>query len=160
MPFLALTRAGVASATHAKSACSSLWIGADVLTEAEVRRLRAMGIEVSVFIHTVRSKDEVENAVSTLAEHHPKEPVWVEALPESFNPASSEIGPAFLSHEYIVGVDYRHNESVAVASGPHAGEQGSLVSLVSLEPEPVFTLEAKSGKHIQVYQSSLVRTDA
>ena len=160
MPFLALTRAGVASVAQAKGPSSSLWIGADVLSEVEVQRLRASGVEVSAFTHPVRTRDEVEDAIPTLAEHHPKEPVWVESLPETFNPRSSEFGQAFLWQEYIVGVDYRHNETVTVASGPHAGEHGSLVCLASLEPEPEFTLEAESGQDIQVRQSSLVRADA
>lgn len=160
MPFLALTRAGVASVAQAKGPSSSVWIGADVLSKVEVQRLRAAGIEVSVFIHSVRTRDEVEGAIRTLAEHHPNEPVWVESLPEVFNPRSSDYGQAFLWQEYIVGVDYRHNESVTVASGPHAGTQGSLVSLVTLEPEPEFTLEAETGEDIQVRRSSLVRTDA
>lgn len=160
MPFLALTRAGVASVVQAEGPSSGLWIGNDVLSEVEVQRLRAAGIEVSVFIHSVRTKDEVEAAIPTLAEHHPNEPVWVESLPEKFNPRSTEFGQAFLWQEYIVGVDYRHNELVTVAAGPHAGEQGSLASLVSLDPEPVFTLEAESGQDIQVSQSSLIRADA
>ena len=140
------------------SAC--LWIGSDVLSEAEIQKLRAMEREVSVFIHPVRTPDEIEDAVPTLREHHPDEPVWVEALPESYNPRSTDIDQAFLRQEYVVGVEYRHNESVEVVSGPHTGEQGSLASLVSLEPEPEFIMEAASSQDIQVRQSSLGRPDA
>ncbi len=160
MPFLALTRAGVASVVqdNPKSAC--FWVGSDVLSKVEVQKLRATGMEVSVFIHPVRTYDEIEDAIPTLREHHPNKSVWIESSPQNYNPRSSDIGQAFLWQEYIVGVNFMHNEPVVVASGPHAGEKGSLVSLVSLEPEPEFTLEADSGQDIQIHQSNLARTDA
>lgn len=160
MPFLALTRAGVAEVLQNTARVGSIWIGSDILSEAEVRQLRAGGTEVSVFTHPVRTKDEIEDAIPTLREHHPNSPVWIEAEPDNFNPRSSDIGQAFLWLEYIVGVHFKHNELVAVVSGPHAGEQGTLVSLITLEPEPEFTLEAQSCQDIQVRQSNLVRTDA
>jgi hypothetical protein len=160
MPLLALSRAGVAAAVQNNTQADQIWIGSDLMSEAEIGQLRAAGIEVSVFIHAVRTKEEIEDAVPTIREHHPNSTVWIEATPESYNPRSSDIGQAFLWQEYIVGVNFRHNESVAVVSGAHAGEQGSLVSLVSLEPEAEFILEAESGQDIQVRQSNLARTDA
>ena len=160
MPLLALTRAGVASAVQNNGPTDPLWIGTDVLSEVEVQQLRAAGREVSVFIHSVRTRDEIEDAILRLREHHSSSTVWVEATPESYNPRSPDIGQAFLWQEYIVGVHFRHNEAVAVVSGPHGGEQGSLVSIVALEPEPEFTLEAESGQDIQVRQSHLARADA
>jgi hypothetical protein len=160
MPFIALTRAGVASVAQDDQQSRALWIGSNVLSEVEVQQLRAKGIDVSVFLHPVRTNEEIEDAVPTLREHHPNEPIQIEATPENYNPRSSDIGQAFLWQEYIIGVNFRHNESVAVVSGPYAGEQGSLVSLVGLEPEPEFTLEAESGQDIQVRQSNLARTDA
>ena len=160
MPFLALTRASVASVVQNRTPPACLWIGCDVLSDGEVQKLRLEGTDISVFIHPVRTKEEIEDAVPTLREHHPDEPVWVESVPERCNPRSSEPGQAFLWREYIVGVNYTHNESVAIVSGTHAGERGSLVSLVSLKPEPEFTVEAESGQDIQVRQSSLKRADA
>jgi hypothetical protein len=160
MPFLALTRAGVASIVQDSLKPACLWLGSDVLSEVEVETLRAAGTEISVFIHPVRTEAEIEDAVPTLREHYPNEPVWVESSPETYNPRSSDFGQAFLWQEYIVGVTYKHNEYVAVVSGPYAGEQGSLVSLVGLEPEPEFTLEAESGQDVQVRQSNLARADA
>ena len=160
MPLLALTRAGVASFVHGIPQSACLWIGSDVLSEVEIQKLRTMELEVSVFMHPVRTREEIEDAIPTLREHHPNEPVWIEALPESYNPRSTDVGQAFLWQEYIVGVEYRHNASVEVVSGPHTGEQGSLVSLVSLEPEPEFILEAESRRDINVPQSSVARTDA
>jgi hypothetical protein len=160
MPLLALTRAGVAAAVKNNAPTDPIWMGSDVLSEAEVQQLRAAGREVSVFIHAVRTRDEIEDAIPTVREHHPNSTVWIEATPENYNPRSSDISQAFLWQEYIVGVHFKHNEPVAVVSGPHAGEQGSLVSLIALEPEPEFTLEAESGQDIQVRQSNLVRADA
>lgn len=155
MPLLALTRAGIAAAVQNNGPVGPIWIGSDVLSEAEIQQLRAAGTDISVFIHTVRTKDEIEDAIPTLREHHPNSTVWIEATPENYNPRSSDIGQAFLWQEYIVGVHFRHNEPVAVVSGPHAGQQGSLVSLLTLEPEPEFTVEAESGQDIQVHQSNL-----
>jgi hypothetical protein len=160
MPFLALTRAGVAAAAQNNAKTGPIWIGSDVLSGAEIRQLRAAGTEVSVFINPVRTRDEIEDAIPTLREHHPTNTVWIEATPENYNPKSSDICQAFLWKEYVVGVHFKHNDPVAVVSGPHAGEQGSLVSLVALEPEPEFTLEADSGQDIQVRQSDLARADA
>jgi hypothetical protein len=160
MSFLALTRGGVASVVqdNPKSAC--LWVGSDVLSEVEVQKLRAAGLEISIFIYPIRTENEIQDAVPTLREHHPTQTVWIEEVPESYNPKSADIGQAFLWREYIVGVKYTHNEPVAVVAGPHAGEQGILVSLISLEPEPEFILEAESGQDIKIRQSSLARTDA
>lgn len=160
MPFLALTRAGVACVAQATGLSSSLWIGFDVLSDVEVRQLRAAGVEASVFTHPLRTRSEVEDATPTLSEHHPDQPVWVEVLPDTCNPRSSDYGQAFLWREFIVGVDYAHNDYVTVVAGPHAGVRGCLVGLVSLEPEPEFTLEADSGQDVRVLQSNLVGADA
>ena len=160
MPLLALTRAGVASFVQGNPKSACLWVGSDVLSEAEIEKLRTLNLEVSVFIHPVRTHDEIEDAIPTLREHHPNEPVWIEALPDNYNQRSADIGQAFLWREYIVGLEYQHNDSVEVISGPHKGERGSLVSLVNLDPEPEFILEAESSQDIHVLQSSIARTDA
>ena len=157
MPFLALTRAGVQSVVQDQPKSACLWIGSNVLSQAEIQNLRTSGVDISVFIRSVQTDDEIEDAIPTLREHHPNQSLWIESSPESYNPRSSEVGQAFLWREYIVGVNYKHNEFVAVVAGPHTGERGSLVSLVGLEPEPEFTLEAESGQDILVRQSSLSR---
>jgi hypothetical protein len=121
MPYLALTRAGVSAAVAEDAKTGPVWIGSDVLSETEIKHLRAAGKEVSVFTHAVRTEEEIGVAIPTLREHHSNETIWIEATPERYNPRSSDIGQAFLWLEYIVGVNFKHNESVAVASGPHAG---------------------------------------
>lgn len=134
-----------------------LWVGADVLSAIEVQRLRADGIDITVFSRPVHTKDEIEDAISTLFEHHPNEPVWVESLPTTYNPKSSDYGRAFFWREFIVGVRFQRNESVVVVSGPHVGERGIIVSLLGLEPEPEFVMKTESGYDIHVLQPDLDR---
>lgn len=157
MPFLAVTRGGVADVVRARTPRSGLWVGADVLSAIEVQRLRDDGIEIAVFSRPLRTEDEIEDAMATLSEHHPGEPVWVESLPETYNPTSSDYGSAFLRQEFIVGVRFQRNESVVVVSGPHSGERGILDSLQGLEPEPEFVMKTESGYDIHVLQSDLDR---
>ena len=128
-----------------------------MLSAIEVQRLRADGIEITVFSRPVRTEDEIEDAMSTLSEHHPGEPVWVESLPETYNPTSSDYGSAFLQQEFIVGVCFQRNESVVVVAGPHAGERGILVGLLGLELEPEFVVRTESGHDIHVLQPVLDR---
>lgn len=61
----------------------------------------------------------------------------------------------FLNREPITGVNFEHDDFVLVLSGMHAGKKGSLVSLVSLAPEPIFTLELESGFDVEVKQSQI-----
>ena len=156
MPFLAVTRGGVADVVRARTPRPGLWVGADVLSAIEVQRLRDDGIEIAVFSRPVRTEDDIEDVISTLSEHHPDEPVWVESLPETYNPTSSDYGSAFLRQEFIVGVRFQRNQSVVV-SGPHSGERGILVDLPALKPEPEFVMKTESGHDIHVLQPDLDR---
>ncbi len=160
MPFLALSRSGIAAFVSYGHKATALWLGAGVLSQVEVTALRALDFEVSTFIEPVRARTEVEDAIPTLQEHHPNEPVWIESEPESPNPRSADIGQAFLWREFIVGVSFLHNQQVQVVNGPHAGMSGVLVSLVSLEPEPVYLLEGAAKQDLEVKQSWLARADA
>lgn len=67
----------------------------------------------------------------------------------------SEIGQAFLNREVIDGVSFNHNDYMFVVSGKHAGNYGSLVTVLNLEPEPLFILELESGLDVEVYQSEV-----
>jgi hypothetical protein len=62
---------------------------------------------------------------------------------------------AFLNGEAIPGVFYMHNDYVRVISGSSAGSSGSLVSLVEVEPEPLYILELETGFDIKVRQSEI-----
>jgi hypothetical protein len=78
--FLATTRRGYESFTSL-NADADLWISGGVLTAEELTRLRARGLKITDFTGEISSNepDEVADAVSTIREHHPGEPIWVEA---------------------------------------------------------------------------------
>ena len=46
----------------------------------------------------------------------------------------------------VPGVQFALNEPVVVIAGAHAGSLGAIVSLVTLDPEPVYTVELSSGR--------------
>ena len=46
----------------------------------------------------------------------------------------------------VRGGRFRHNESVRVIAGEHAGKFGALISVESLKPEPVYLVELASGE--------------
>jgi hypothetical protein len=56
----------------------------------------------------------------------------------------------------IDGVAFRFGEAVRVKFGEHAGEAGTVVALLSLEPIPTYTVELSlSGKSLMLPQSQL-----
>ena len=58
----------------------------------------------------------------------------------------------------IEGVAFRFNDAVRVKAGEHAGEMGSVVSLLALEPTPTYVVELSlSGKSLTLAQSQLER---
>jgi hypothetical protein len=69
---------------------------------------------------------------------------------------SSNLQNAFLAHERIDGITCEHNDYVSILSGPYAGQKGSLVSIMAMEPEPSYTVESEAGMDINVKQSDLV----
>lgn len=73
---------------------------------------------------------------------------------------SASLGQAFLDQAPIPGVKFSHNDYVRVVAGPHSGEYGSLVTVLSLLPEPRFVLELESGFDVEVLQSEIQPEDA
>lgn len=71
-----------------------------------------------------------------------------------------DLGQAFLNREPIPGVLHSHNDYVRVVAGRYAGESGSLVTVLSLDPEPKFILESEGQGDIEVLQSELRRVEA
>jgi len=71
-----------------------------------------------------------------------------------------DLGKSFLNREPIAGVMYFHNDYVRVIGGDHEGSFGSLVTVLSLEPQPRFVLELESGCDIEVDQSEIELADA
>jgi hypothetical protein len=74
-------------------------------------------------------------------------------LGDSMNP--SDIGQAFLNHTEIAGVRFMHNEYVEILQGKHSAQRGSLVTVLTLEPQPTFIMELESGFDVEVVQSFL-----
>ena len=72
---------------------------------------------------------------------------------------TASLGQAFLDRSPIPGVDFWHNDFVRVVAGPHAGATGSLVTVLSVQPEPHFVLELESGLDVEVLQSEIQRED-
>lgn len=70
---------------------------------------------------------------------------------------SQDVGQAFLDHIPIPGVHFEHNDYVRIVGGPHAGQAGSLVTVLTLTPEPKFVLELESGFDVEVFQSQIER---
>jgi hypothetical protein len=62
---------------------------------------------------------------------------------------------AFLNRESIPGVLFQHNDFVSIVSGSHKGHNGSLVSVLSLTPEPRFVVEIESGFDVETMQSEI-----
>ena len=82
MVFLAITRQGYESySTLGGITAGALWVAAGVLSGEEIATLRASGGDVSDFNYTIEPHESevISGAVETIKEHHPGEPVWVEA---------------------------------------------------------------------------------
>jgi len=59
----------------------TFWVGGGVLTDAEVSALRARGYAVTVFANRLTTVEDIEDAVATVEEHHPNDPVLADAFP-------------------------------------------------------------------------------
>ncbi len=73
---------------------------------------------------------------------------------------AASLGQSFLDGASIPGVMYKHNDAVRVVSGAYIGAAGSLVTILSLDPEPRFVIESAAGPDIQVFQSEIALADA
>jgi hypothetical protein len=64
----------------AQSANAAVWIGSDAMTHEEHFRRASGGLNISRFAYPLSgaSPDVVEDAVATIAEHHPGETVWLQ----------------------------------------------------------------------------------
>ena len=71
----------------------------------------------------------------------------------------ADIGQRFLNHEPIPGVAFEHNDYVLVIAGENSGRRGSLVTVVEMEPEPVYLVEIEWGGDTEIAQSQLTRAD-
>lgn len=82
MVFLAISPEGLQRALQlASEANLPIWCGTDAISEPDYAKLA--GRNVSRFVYPLRgaSAQALQDAIDTIAEHHPGEPVWVEHLP-------------------------------------------------------------------------------
>jgi len=78
MTFLVLTRKGYDDlAARSEHFSNTLWINLGVLSPAELATLRSSGIEVTNFNRHIDASN-LSEAVATIREHYPDQPVWVE----------------------------------------------------------------------------------
>ena len=79
MVFLAITPTGLRRAiTLAKASPFAIWCGADAVTESECEKLRGLNISRFTYALIGESRDVIEGALETIAEHHPDSSIWVE----------------------------------------------------------------------------------
>lgn len=81
MPHFALTRQGYDQLiiVFGGRPPSPLWINAGMLSTSELTVLRAQGLEVTEFSRPIPLEDQgLDDAISTIKEHHPSSPVWVQ----------------------------------------------------------------------------------
>jgi hypothetical protein len=62
------------------SSRAALWLSAGVLTADELRGVRGQGLNVTDFDYEIAPGDfdTLADAVSTIKEHHPGQPIWIE----------------------------------------------------------------------------------
>ncbi len=70
-----------------------------------------------------------------------------------------DIGQRFVNHEPIHGVTFEHNDYVLVTAGENSGRRGSLVTVVEMDPEPVYLVEIEWGGDVRIPQSQLKHAD-
>jgi hypothetical protein len=62
----------------------------------------------------------------------------------------------WMSGDAIAGVEFGLSQPVVIQSGPGASHVGTIVALVSLDPEPVYTVEVGPGhRDVHLPQSAL-----
>jgi hypothetical protein len=77
--FFAMTRSAFESYMQLAQAHSALWVSAGVLSAQELASLRAQGMAITDFNHSIDPGDPaaVQDALDTIQEHHPEQVVWI-----------------------------------------------------------------------------------
>ena len=81
MVFFVLTRLGYEELLLMfGDAPSPLWVNAEVLSLAELEKIRSDGKDVTNFTHVINTSDidAIRDALYTIQEHHQGQRVWVE----------------------------------------------------------------------------------
>ena len=83
MVFLAITSKGLADATNAAAKTGEpVWCGADAISEEEFDASPLKNVTRFVYGLAGENSSLVVDAVATIAEHHPGQSIWVEAIEE------------------------------------------------------------------------------
>lgn len=77
MIFLAITSAGLAQALRAATENDAVWCGSDAISEADYAARQWPSL--SRFTDSLEDRVLIDDAVSTMEEHHPGQTIWVEA---------------------------------------------------------------------------------
>jgi hypothetical protein len=84
MVYLALDRHAaliiLAAAVRGKD---EVWLGSDAITDDEYQQFGSEGVKLSRFIYplTGQSTEAIQDALSTIEEHHPGEVIWIQHVP-------------------------------------------------------------------------------
>ncbi len=84
MPVLILTSAALSEFTRAASGPIPVWLPASVASASELSRLRSAGFDVTQLLYDVRTQEDLDRVLDTVAEHHPSEPL--EVIPNNWQP--------------------------------------------------------------------------
>lgn len=77
MIFLAITSTGLAQALRAATENDAVWCGSDAISEADYAARQWP--KLSRFTDSLEDRVLIDDAVSTIEEHHPGHTIWVEA---------------------------------------------------------------------------------
>jgi hypothetical protein len=70
-----------------------------------------------------------------------------------------ELESLWITPEGIPGVNYRFSDLVRIRSGEHSGETAEVISLISVEPEPVYMVEfSPCGRSVPFSEGELEAT--
>jgi hypothetical protein len=79
--YLALQPAAAREAIQlARQTGCDVWVTSDAITVEEWRAIGDEGIKITRFDHTLSTSEEIEDALSTVREHHPHAIIWVQSL--------------------------------------------------------------------------------
>ena len=76
MIFLAITSTGLAQALRAAAENDAIWCGSDAISEADYAARQWPNL--SRFTESLEDRVLIDDAVSTIEEHHPGQTIWVE----------------------------------------------------------------------------------
>ena len=67
-----------------------------------------------------------------------------------------EVNKLWYDSQPIEGIAFGLNDSVRIKSGDYSGQLGSIISIISLKPMPIYLVELSSnGADIELAQSEL-----